>query len=96
MLDTELFRIPQRSIGQDGVKEEVGRLYQALSAAAAHTDASLATAANMLLFHSTIDRRRSEWDKAPLPPLAARVAGLLSLVLWISVIIAGRLFAYAV
>jgi len=56
----------------------------------------LVAAANMLLFHSTIDRRRSEWDKAPLPPLPARVAGLLSLVLWISVIIAGRLFAYAV
>jgi Family of unknown function (DUF6644) len=53
-------------------------------------------AANTLLFHSTIDRRRSEWDKAPLPPLQARAAGLLSLVLWMGVIIAGRLFAYAV
>src|SRR5438445_5731760 len=35
VLDTELFRIPHRSIGQDGVKEEVARLHQALSAAAA-------------------------------------------------------------
>ena len=53
-------------------------------------------ALNMILFHSTIDRRRAEWDKAPLPPLPARVAGLLSLILWVGVIIAGRLFAYAV
>jgi phosphotransferase system enzyme I (PtsI) len=35
VLDTELFRIPHRSVGQDGVKEEVTRLHQALSAAAA-------------------------------------------------------------
>jgi len=56
----------------------------------------LMSAANILLFHFTIDRRRAEWDKAPLPPLQARVAGLLSLVLWIGVIIAGRLFAFAV
>jgi len=56
----------------------------------------LMSAANILLFHFTIDRRREEWDKAPLPPLPARVAGLLSLVLWMGVIIAGRLFAYAV
>src|ERR1051326_6817120 len=49
-------------------------------------------AANMLLFHSTIDRRRSDWDKAPIPPMPARIAGLLSLVLWVGVIILGRLF----
>jgi len=35
VLDTELFRIPHRSVGKDGVKEEVTRLHQALSAAAA-------------------------------------------------------------
>ena len=51
---------------------------------------------NILVFHSTVDRRRHEWDKAPIPPLQARLAGLLSLILWMSVIVAGRLFAYAV
>jgi hypothetical protein len=51
---------------------------------------------NILVFHSTIDRRRHEWDKAPIPPFQARLAGLLSLILWMSVIAAGRLFAYAV
>ena len=49
---------------------------------------------NMLIFHLTTDRRRSEWNEAPVPPAAARMAGLLSLVLWLSVIAAGRFFAY--
>jgi len=49
---------------------------------------------NTLVFHLTIDRRRADWDDAPVPPAAARVAGLLSLVLWLSVIAAGRIFAY--
>src|SRR5712692_3938865 len=35
VLDTELFRIPKRSIRENGIKEEVARLHQALSAAAA-------------------------------------------------------------
>ena len=49
---------------------------------------------NMLVFHLTIDRRRAEWNEAPVPPVAARAAGLLSLVLWLSVIAAGRMLAY--
>jgi hypothetical protein len=55
----------------------------------------LAVAAmNILLYHSTIDRRRAEWDLAATPPLQARLAGLLSLLLWMGVIAAGRLTAY--
>jgi hypothetical protein len=49
---------------------------------------------NVLIFHSTIDRRREQWDKTPFPPMQARVAGVLSLVFWVSIIAAGRLFAY--
>ena len=49
---------------------------------------------NSAIYHWTVDRRESEWGKAPVPPLQARVAGLLSLVLWFSVIAVGRLFAY--
>lgn len=49
---------------------------------------------NMLVFHLTIDRRRAEWNEMPVPPVAARAAGLLSLVLWLSVIAAGRMLAY--
>jgi hypothetical protein len=50
---------------------------------------------NALVFHLTIDRRRAEWNRDPVPPRAARVAGLTSLVLWVLVIAAGRFFAYA-
>jgi hypothetical protein len=49
---------------------------------------------NTLVFHLTIDRRRVHWNDAEVPPTAARVAGLTSLVLWLSVIAAGRFFAY--
>ena len=49
---------------------------------------------NIAVFHSTIDRRRGEWDKAPIPPLQARLAGLTSLVLWLAVVAVGRLMAY--
>jgi len=49
---------------------------------------------NVLVFHSTVDRRREQWDKNPFPPFAARLAGALSLVLWVGIICAGRLFAY--
>jgi len=49
---------------------------------------------NAAIYQVTIDRRRSEWDKALVPPLAAQAAGLLSLLLWFSVVAAGRIFAY--
>src|SRR4029079_5593352 len=49
---------------------------------------------NTAIYHLTVDRRESEWGKSPVPPLQARVAGLLSLLLWFSVIAVGRLFAY--
>ena len=49
---------------------------------------------NALLFHRIVNRRTTSWNEAPVPPIAARMAGLTSLVLWLSVIAAGRLFAY--
>lgn len=49
---------------------------------------------NALIFHLTIYRSMAEWDKAIVPPLRARLAGLLSLVLWMGVIAAGRTMAY--
>ena len=51
-------------------------------------------ALNILVYHLTIDRRRAEWDLQPTPPLAARAAGFLSLVLWAGIIVAGRFTAY--
>jgi hypothetical protein len=51
-------------------------------------------ALNVVIFHLTIDRRRHEWDDAATPPLQARVAGFVSLVLWLAIIAAGRVMAY--
>lgn len=49
---------------------------------------------NIAVYHVTIDRRQAEWDEAPFPPFQARMAGLISLVLWVGIITAGRLMAY--
>lgn len=49
---------------------------------------------NALIFHLTIYRRAGEWDGLPVAPKRARVAGLLSLLLWIGIIAAGRSIAY--
>ena len=51
-------------------------------------------ALNVAIFHTTIDRQREQWDSAERPPLRARLAGLLSLILWFSIIAAGRIMAY--
>lgn len=50
---------------------------------------------NAVFYHLAIERRDTGWGEAPVPPLAARAAGLISLALWFSVIAAGRLFAYS-
>src|SRR5262245_8541815 len=49
---------------------------------------------NAFLFHTGIGRRVAEWDRDPVPPRRARLAGALSLTLWVSVVFAGRLIAY--
>lgn len=51
-------------------------------------------ALNVLIFHTTIDRERQQWDAAETPPFRARMAGLVSLILWFSIIAAGRIMAY--
>ena len=49
---------------------------------------------NALIFHTTIYRQASQWSTAPIAPLRARMAGVLSLILWICIIAAGRAIAY--
>jgi hypothetical protein len=50
---------------------------------------------NVLVFHSTkVYRRMNEWEHAETPPRAAKLAGLISLISWGVVIIAGRTTAY--
>ena len=49
---------------------------------------------NIVLFHTTIDRQREEWDAAGRPPARARLAGAASLALWFGIIAVGRIMAY--
>ncbi len=49
---------------------------------------------NILVYHFGINRNGEQWDTASVPPLAVRVAGFISLVLWFSVVAVGRLMAY--
>jgi hypothetical protein len=49
---------------------------------------------NTWLFHRTVFRRIADWDRDAVPPRYARVAGALSLVLWVVIITAGRMMAY--
>jgi hypothetical protein len=51
--------------------------------------------ANAAVYHLTIDRSRAEWGKSPFPPTPARLIGLVSLLLWFSVIAVGRIVAYS-
>ncbi len=51
-------------------------------------------ALNIAIFHTRIHHRIAEWDLDLKPPRAARIAAIVSLVAWSSVIVAGRLVAY--
>lgn len=48
---------------------------------------------NAWRFHATVYRRVAEWDLGQ-PPLRARVAGGMSLILWAGIVTTGRLIAY--
>ena len=49
---------------------------------------------NAWVFHSRVYRTVARWDLELRPPRAARVAGAVSLALWASIIITGRMIAY--
>ena len=49
---------------------------------------------NAWVFHSQVYRKVTDWDRDPIPPRAARIAGTASLVLWIGIIFCGRMIAY--
>ena len=55
----------------------------------------LAAGLNAALFHAVVFPRAEAWDSGEMrPPPAARLAGALSLAIWIAVIACGRLLAY--
>ena len=45
---------------------------------------------NMMVFHVITSRGIEHWDESPHPPMTARLAGGVSLLLWIAVIACGR------
>jgi Family of unknown function (DUF6644) len=49
---------------------------------------------NVLLFNLTLGKRMAQWDHAPRTPRAVKVAGVVSLVLWVLIVSAGRAIAY--
>jgi hypothetical protein len=49
---------------------------------------------NALVFHEITYRSVAEWDTAPVTPFGAKLAGALSVALWVCVVVAGRLIAY--
>ena len=49
---------------------------------------------NALAYHLVTKRGIADWDDAKLPPLPAQMAGLVSIIAWIIVILSGRMMAY--
>jgi hypothetical protein len=56
--------------------------------------AMVLAAVNALVYHRFTERRIIQWDDVPGPPTAARMAGLVSISVWMTVIIAGRMMSY--
>jgi len=49
-----------------------------------------AAGVNMIIFHGISAKDLPQWEKEPMPPLRARLAGVLSILLWIAVVACGR------
>ena len=49
---------------------------------------------NAGIFELATKKTIEDWDKYPIPPMRARMAGLISIISWAAVIIAGRATAY--
>ena len=51
---------------------------------------------NAGIYHLVTERHVADWDESPRPPLPARTAGLVSVVLWAAVILSGRMISYTI
>ena len=58
--------------------------------------AILLAGANAVFYHRVTERQIARWDEARRPSPPARAAGLISIVLWASVILAGRAMSYTI
>jgi K+ transporter len=54
----------------------------------------LAAAINLAVFHRLVFRNVGAWDDRPTPPRTAQVCGAVSLLLWATIIVLGRIIAY--
>jgi len=50
---------------------------------------------NALAFHFITEYTLVDWDSGARPPFGAKLAGGLSIILWVNVIVSGRLIPYA-
>jgi uncharacterized membrane protein len=53
-------------------------------------------AINALTFHHGAYASVQDWDLAPRPPREARLAGILGIILWATVVVEGRLIPYSI
>ena len=49
---------------------------------------------NAWVFHRTVYGKVADWDLDRVPPRSVRVAGCLSLALWVAIITLGRMIPY--
>jgi hypothetical protein len=49
---------------------------------------------NVWLFHARVFPNVAAWDADGVPPRSARIAGAISLVVWVSIVFSGRMIAY--
>lgn len=49
---------------------------------------------NLVLFHAGLGRSAARWDAAAAVPLPARASALLSLLLWLAILLAGRFIGF--
>src|SRR6202521_3967389 len=54
----------------------------------------VAAGLNAFVFHSLAYQSVGKWDKDPVAPMSARVAGLISILFWFGIVAAGRWIAY--
>jgi hypothetical protein len=56
--------------------------------------AILLAAVNALVYHFATERHIAQWDEAARPPFHVRLAGVVSIGAWVTVILAGRMMSY--
>jgi hypothetical protein len=58
--------------------------------------ALLAAGLNALAYHRFTERQIADWNDAAKPPAPARMAGLISIIVWATAILCGRMMSYTI